>query len=424
MEMQLQSSRRSGIAAVAAHLRAVCVVAVASTFALAATAGAPAATTAAAPVNGCPPTVEGTLVVGKTVGAGNGCWQNSPTSYAYKWVRCDQSGTNCVAITGATKQAYTLTSADVGHTLIVFVTATNAAGSTGPVNSKPSDLISAAAPPQFKTRPSVTGKTQVGEALVAKVGTFTGGIPRKFTFQWQRCDKEGQACADISGATAESYGVRSADVDHTLRVKVTASNDYGTVSETSDRSGAVTAIPTPVVATTTIAANRGVTTCCQAVKLSGTVSTHKAGETVVILAREFDDLAAQPVGQATTDASGDWTFVARPTVKTTYRAQIGNAPTAGVSVNVRPRVGFGVHGRRWTVKVSARDSFAGSLVLLQRRAGSRWLTVGRVVLNLSSVAHFTTRPHHASWTVRAVVPSRETGPGYLAATSHALRIRV
>src|SRR5439155_17894673 len=219
-------------------------------------------------------------------------------------------------------RSYTLTTADTGHRMIAWVTASNGSGTTGPVNSKPSDVVSAAAPPKFNTRPVVTGKPQVGEALVVKVGTFTGGIPQRFGYQWQRCDKNGAACVNVSGATSQSYGVRSTDVDHTLRVAVTASNDYGSDSATSDPSGIVTSIPQPVAATTTMSASRGVTTCCQAIRLSGTVSTQKAGETVVILAREHDDLAAIPVTQATTDASGDWTAVVRPMVKTTYRAQV------------------------------------------------------------------------------------------------------
>jgi hypothetical protein len=386
--------------------------------------GASAAANAAAPVNLCPPTIEGTAVIGKTVSAGNGCWSNSPTSYSYKWLRCDKNGTSCTAISGATKQSYTLTQADVGHTLIVFVTATNAAGSTGPVNSKPSDIVSTAAAPAFASRPTITGKTQVGETLTAKTGTFSGGIPTKFALQWQRCDKDGQNCADVSGATGESYGVRSVDVDNTLRVKVTASNDYGTVSETSDRTSLITAIPQPVVATTTITASRSLTTCCQPVRLSGTVTTQKPGITVTILGREVDALAAERVATATTDATGAWTVTVRPSVKTTYRAQIGTEPSPGVTVNVRPRVGLGVNGRRLTVKVTGRDSFAGSLVLLQRRVSYHWVTFGRVVLNPYSTGRFITTARHAHWTIRAFVPSRETGPGYMAGISHAVAIHI
>src|SRR5690349_19720633 len=204
-------------------------------------AAAPAAT-AAAPTNTCPPTIDGSFVVGKTVKAGNGCWVNSPTSFAYKWLRCTtQAAKTCTPISGATAQEYTLADSDLNHSIVLLVTASNSSGTTGPVNSKPSELVSAAGAPAFKTRPSVSGKAQVGEALAAKVGTFSGGIPRKFTFQWQRCDQNGAACANISGATSESYGVRTADVGKTLRVTVVASNDFGSANETSDRSGVVQA---------------------------------------------------------------------------------------------------------------------------------------------------------------------------------------
>jgi hypothetical protein len=396
----------------------------ATILAAATVASASAATQAAAPVNGCPPTIEGSLVVGKTLGAGNGCWVNNPTSFTYKWLRCNnQAATSCTAISGATNRDYTLTDADVGHSLIVLVTATNAAGTTGPVNSKPTDLVSTAAPPVVKTQPTVTGKAQVGEALVAKAGTFSGGIPTKIAFQWQRCDNAGSNCANISGATSESYGVRSGDVDHTLQVQVTASNDFGTAKATSAHTAVVQSIPQPVAVTTTLTASRAVTICCQAVHLSGTISTHKAGETVFILAQEQDALAAERVAQTVTAANGDWTATVRPGVKTTYRAQAGTVPSAGVTINVRPRVGFGVNGRHWTVKVTGRDSFAGVMVNLQRRVGYHWVTIQRVVLNLDSVAHFTTNLRHGRWTVRAFVPSSETGPGYLSGVSHLQRIR-
>jgi|1186.fasta_scaffold25821_1 hypothetical protein len=386
-----------------------------------AVSGAGAATLASAPTNGCPPSIEGQLVVGKTIAAGNGCWSNNPTGFAYKWLRCNnQTASSCVAISSS--RSITLQSSDVGHSFIVLVTASNSAGSTGPVNSKPSDLVSAAAAPQFKTRPTVTGKTEVGQALAAKTGTFSGGIPRKLAFQWQTCDQTGANCTNVSGATSETYGVRSADVGKTIRVEVTASNDYGSDKEVSDRTGQVKAIPQPVAITTTITASRAITTCCQPVRLSGTVSTQEAGQSVVILAREHDDVSAIPVRFVQTDANGDWSVTVRPSVKTTYRAQAGDEPSSGVTVNVRPRVGLGHHGRVWTIKVTGRDTFAGSLVLLQRRAGSRWITVQHVILNLNSAARFKANMHHGKWTLRAYVPSRETGPGYLAGTSHTLRI--
>ena len=98
------------------------------------------------------------------------------------------------------------------------------------------------------------------------------------------------------------------------------------------------------------------TICCQAVRLSGTVSSQKADETVLILARNSDWVAPVMIKFANTDANGNWTAVVRPHIETTYRAQAGSEPTAGITVHVRPRVGLGISGRRFTTKVTARDS--------------------------------------------------------------------
>src|SRR5206468_9183051 len=56
---------------------------------------------AGAPANTCAPTMDGSFVVGKAVTAGDGCWSNSPTSFTYKWWRCNQAGTSCAVIAGA-----------------------------------------------------------------------------------------------------------------------------------------------------------------------------------------------------------------------------------------------------------------------------------------------------------------------------------
>lgn len=110
---------------------------------LAPTAGARSLT---APVNACAPTLSGQTAVGKTLTSSKGCWTNSPTAFAYQWLRCDVNGGNCAPITGATLNKYTLTSSEVGHTLMSLVTASNADGKTGPINSKPSNVVSAQSP--------------------------------------------------------------------------------------------------------------------------------------------------------------------------------------------------------------------------------------------------------------------------------------
>ena len=75
------------------------------------------------PVNTAAPVASGTLTVGSTLSCTNGTWTNSPTGYAYQWLR---NGAN---ISGATSSTYVTVTADGGTSIRCTVTATNAHGS-------------------------------------------------------------------------------------------------------------------------------------------------------------------------------------------------------------------------------------------------------------------------------------------------------
>src|SRR5437764_5302297 len=74
------------------------------------------------------PTISGKAQLGRMLKASPGSWSGSPTSYAYRWKRCDSQGSHCVAISGAGSSRYLLTTADLGSTMRVTVIAYNAAG--------------------------------------------------------------------------------------------------------------------------------------------------------------------------------------------------------------------------------------------------------------------------------------------------------
>ena len=97
-----------------------------------------------APVNTAPPAISGSAVSGQTLTASDGTWSNSPTSYAPQWQRCDASGAGCSAISGASSASYTLGASDVGHTIAVTVTASNAGGAAA-ADSAPTAVAAAAA---------------------------------------------------------------------------------------------------------------------------------------------------------------------------------------------------------------------------------------------------------------------------------------
>ena len=342
----------------------------------------------------------------------------------YKWFRCDAKGNNCSTIAGETSKTYTLTSSDAGHTIIVWVTAKNSAGSQT-ANSKPTDLVTKAIAPQSKLAPSITGKPFVGEQLVADSGQFTGGAVDKLAYQWQRCDAAGTKCVDITGATGETYGVLKSDVDHTIRVEVTASNDYGSSSAASKPTAKIqVAVAPPVKVTTEISASREVTICCQKSMLSGTVSTHKAGEQITILKREADGITSFPIATTTTDTNGDWSLPVTPMIATTYVAQTSTSKSAPLTIAVHPRVGFGVSGNFFSAKITARDTFAGAVALFQvRTASGGWRTLHLVTTNTQSVARFHVglRRGH-TYFVRIYLPQRQAGAGYLDGVSHVRRV--
>jgi hypothetical protein len=87
------------------------------------------------PTNTAPPTIAGTAAPGSSLTTSNGSWTNAPDTFGYQWQDCDASGSNCADIPGATTASYTPTSADVGHTLVSVVTATNAGGSNSQASS-------------------------------------------------------------------------------------------------------------------------------------------------------------------------------------------------------------------------------------------------------------------------------------------------
>ena len=192
---------------------------------------------AAAPRSTSPPTVEGTYRQGSQLTTSNGNWTNDPTSFTYRWQRCDSSGGNCVLITGETTRRYRLVEADVGRTIVSLVTARNADGSET-ANSRPTPVIADNTTPQNSKEPSIAGSAIVGETLTADAGNWTGAPT--FQYSWLQCDAAGSACAD-TGARGRTYGVRSADLGRTLRVQVRATNPRGSSTAISNPTAVVRA---------------------------------------------------------------------------------------------------------------------------------------------------------------------------------------
>lgn len=102
------------------------------------------------PANTTQPSILGDATVGSTLTATHGRWTNSPTSYTYRWLRCDADGTGCARILGETGQTYDVRTVDAGNALRVAVTATNATGSAT-ARSDATDMVPSPSQPPTTT---------------------------------------------------------------------------------------------------------------------------------------------------------------------------------------------------------------------------------------------------------------------------------
>jgi hypothetical protein len=74
------------------------------------------------------PKLSGSPVVKVRMTVSDGAWSGSPVVYGYQWMDCNTTGGECVPIPGATNANYTPASSDIGHTLVVDVSAVNGGG--------------------------------------------------------------------------------------------------------------------------------------------------------------------------------------------------------------------------------------------------------------------------------------------------------
>lgn len=100
-------------------------------------------------------------------------------------------------------------------------------------------------PPVSSSPPAISGSAIEGSVLSASAGGWSNG-PSSFAYEWQLCNAAGGECADLEGQTAPQIALSSADVSHTLRVIVTASNAAGATPAASSVSAVVA--PAPVAA--------------------------------------------------------------------------------------------------------------------------------------------------------------------------------
>ncbi len=225
----------------------------------------------------------------------------------------------------------------------------------------------------------------VGTTLTAQPGTWStpseaGNIG--YSYQWEACNPEGNDCQPIAGASASSYTLTAADLGHTLRVLVSATDNDGSeslasaVSAVASRQpssaqptqGALETLPGPGSATPSVQSTNSSATAkialdspvkitrpynTSAITIAGTLMSAQggpiSGASLDILQTAGGEGTPKLIGHATTTRSGAFTTripngpsrritVGYPTSTDTYDANASVTETvdAGIQLHIAP----------------------------------------------------------------------------------------
>jgi hypothetical protein len=217
---------------------------------------APAAATFISTVQ---PLITGTVQQGRTLQVDNGAWSGSPTSFTYSWSRCNKNGRICTRLPGATAATYVVTAQDVGHALVVLVTASSNGATAAAISAAATRLpdgigttttTTSTSGPKNTVAPTAVGSAVEGGKLTATAGTWTGSGTITYTYQWYRCDGAGAHCSSIHGATTGTYKLVARDVSHTMALTVTAKDTVGKANAYGSLVGPVAPAGASLIATT------------------------------------------------------------------------------------------------------------------------------------------------------------------------------
>jgi len=157
--------------------------------------------------------------------------------------------------------------------------------------------------------------------------------------------------------------------------------------------------------------------------VSGVVTNQLTNEPVTLTSQPLGK-GTQSIATTTTQANGAFSFGVSPTIQTSYQAHWRTTSSPNVTVNVAPRVGFGLRGRLYIAKVTSDLNYAGKFVLVQKRnAIGTWKTLKRVYLGGNSRAAFRLLLAHGRTVLRLALPESQAGAGYVQGISRLMPVK-
>lgn len=205
------------------------------------------------PANSVAPSIAGDLTQGQTLTDVAGSWSNDPTSYTYQWKACNPVTLVCTVV--GSESTLLLGEAEVGDTIAVEESATNAGGTGGPASSPTTAAVQGLlgvgnvtpTAPLDSIAPVISGQIALSQTVSASTGAWQGTPTLSYTYQWLLC--RFSSCTDIADATNSTYTVALfplSDGGDTLEVAVTATNAYGeATADSSDGTAVPIETPTP-----------------------------------------------------------------------------------------------------------------------------------------------------------------------------------
>ena len=289
----------------------------------AASAASPAITQP--PVNlAAPAAPTGTLLDTYALRADPGSWDTLTASFSYSWMRCPADATvvssDCTVIGHG--PTYTLTVSDIGHPIAVSVTAISSGGTSVPVASALTNLVSGR-PLTNLAPPAINGTPQVPQRLTAKAGTWSVS-PTSDSFTWLRCAADGSTgCTQV--ATGPSYTLSGGDRAHTIVLEEDVASPGRTAGA---QSAALTVVDQPLPQATVAPTVSG--TAQRTFTLTATTGTWTNGPTL-----SYQWLQCNPDGsrcQPVPDATGLSYLLSKADEGFTYALQVSATNTSGTTV--------------------------------------------------------------------------------------------
>lgn len=169
------------------------------------------------------PSVNGSAVVGQQLQARPGIWKGTgPTTFSYRWYRCDENGAHCALAQNSTSNVFTLVPKDAGGTIGLTLRVSDAVGTSTAYASLLGPVATAEATLTPTSVPTISGTARVGGALSVEWGVWTAK-PSGYAATWLRCNANGRLCTLIAGATRPTYKPTADDAGHTIVASVAAS---------------------------------------------------------------------------------------------------------------------------------------------------------------------------------------------------------